>query len=89
MDLEEEVAVDLGDQGPPCDKGVLHLEPIDPEGHVVDVHEVDAEGCRQPGLSGFIGLVGRLGDEGQVALDALQVQVLEVPPLPHPRSPRS
>ena len=65
------MAVDLSKQCPPCDKGIPHLQPVDAEGHIVDVYEVDAEGSGQPGLLRFISLVGRLGNEGQVALDAL------------------
>ena len=81
------MAVDLGDQGPPGHERVPHLQPIDAQGHVVDVHEVDAEGCGEAGLLRLIGLVRGFRDEGEVALDALQVQVLEVPALAHSRCP--
>lgn len=88
-DLEQEVAVDLGDESPPSDESILHLEAIDPQGDIVDVHEMDAEGCREASLAWLVRLVGRLGDEGQVALDALQIQILKVPPLTHAGSSSS
>lgn len=71
--LKEEVAIDLGYQGSPRDKGILHLKPIDLEGDVIDVHEVNAEGRGQSGLLRLISLVRGLGYEGQIALDTLQV----------------
>ena len=81
--LEKEMAVDLGKEGAPRHKSISHLQAVDAEGHVIDVHEVDAEGCGQPGLLGLVCFVGRLGNEGQIALNALQVQVFKVPSLPY------
>ena len=75
--------VDLGNEGAPGHKCISHLQAVDAERNIVDVHEMDAKSCCQPGLLWLVRFVGRLGDEGQIALDTLQVQVFKVPPLPY------
>ena len=46
--LEDEVADDLGQERAGADEHVLQVERVDPQGHIVDVDEADAEGRRQP-----------------------------------------
>ena len=82
--------VDLRKQRPPGDEGIPHLQGIDPQRHVIDVHEVNAKHGGQPGpLGPYILRVHGLGDQRQIALDAVDSQVLKVPLLANPLCRRS
>ena len=82
--------VDLRKQRPPGDEGIPHLQGIDPQRHVIDVHEVDAKHGGQPGpLGPYILRVHGLGDQRQIALDAVDIQVFKVPLLANPLCRRS
>ena len=88
--LEKEVADELGQQGCRGHKRVFQLQRIYAQGHAVDLDDADAQGAGDADARGRGRRATRfgvpkpaMGYKGEVAPDALQVQLLKVPLAAH------